>query len=115
MGEVRDESPVGHCSRDGMTVYAGRGFKDLSALLRRTVRHCRPFFFLNPPIKLFRGINVYAQEHLGMLDAAVLSALPDIPTCFMRLNPHVIDAVWNQIRLSRQTRHPKTVVRICRT
>src|ERR1700746_469397 len=100
MGGGRAESPVRHCSRDSVTVHTGRGFKDLSALLHGTTNQGRAFLFLNPPIKLFRRINIYAQEHLGVLYAAVLSALTDIHTRFMRIDPHVVHAVWNQIRFS---------------
>ena len=35
MSKVRTESPVRHCSRDGVAIHAGRGFKNLSALLSR--------------------------------------------------------------------------------
>ena len=47
-----------------------------------------------------------------MLHSAVLRALADIHSNFMRIDPHFVNAIRNQIRLSRKTRNPKAVVRV---
>ena len=45
-----------------------------------------------------------------MLRAAVLGALADVKAGFVRIDPHMVDAVGNQVRFSREIGHPEAVV-----
>ena len=44
-----------------------------------------------------------------MLGAAVFGAIPKEDTGFKRLDPSVVDAVWNEIGFSCELRHPEAV------
>src|SRR5271155_4284782 len=100
MSEIRAESPVRHGARDGMTVHASRGLKNSAAFLCSAGSHGGLFFLLYPVVKLFARIDVHAQEHLGVLRAAVLGALAEIKPGVVGIDPNVVDPVWNQIRFS---------------
>ena len=54
------------------------------------------------------------QQHLGVLCAAILRALADKDSCLVRVDPHFILAIRNQVGLARQLRNPETVVGIGR-
>ena len=49
-----------------------------------------------------------------MLRAAILRTLPKIKSRLLRIDPHRIEPVRNQVRLARQPRHPEAMVRISR-
>src|SRR6202795_4785406 len=114
MSEIRTESTVRHSSRNGVTIYASGSFKDPAPLLRYATSHSRLSFRLDPLVKLLARINIDAQEHLGVLCAAVLCALAEIQSRFMRIDPHVVDAIWNQICLSCKPWHPEAMFGIRR-
>ena len=105
--------PVRHCSRDCMAIQASGGLKYPAAFAHLIVNNGRFFFVLYPLIELFARINVHTQEHFGVLRTAVLSALTEIESSLVGIDPRVVLAVWNQVRFSRKTRHPEAVVRIC--
>jgi hypothetical protein len=48
-----------------------------------------------------------------VLHTAVLCALAHIHSNFMGIDPHLVNAIRNQIRLSRKARNPKTVILVC--
>ena len=104
--------PVRHGSCDGVAVHAGGSFEDTAAFRHGIIIHRRLLLLLNPSAELFRRIDINAQKHLGMLDAAILSALAKINSGLLRIDPGVIRVVRNQVRLPGQARHPKTVVGI---
>jgi len=68
----------------------------------------------NPSVKAFLRLGVNQQQHLGMLGTAILSALTEINSGLLRVDPHAVWVVGNQISLPRQPRNPKTVVSIGR-
>ena len=112
MREIRTEMPVRHCSGNGVAIDAGCGFENPAAFGDRIIvgigRRC--LLFLHPSVKLFRRIYVNAQKHLGVLRPAVLRALPEIKSSLLGIDPHVIHAVRNQVRLPRETWHPEAVI-----
>src|SRR5271156_1487950 len=114
MREVRPETPVGDGSCDGVAVDACRSLENAAAFRDRVIADGRLLLLLDPLVELFRRIHINPQEHLGMLDAAILSALAKIESCLLRVDPGLIRVVRNQVRLSGQPGHPKTVIGIGR-
>ena len=52
------------------------------------------------------------QQHLGVLRPAILCTLAEVDSCLLRVNPHRIGMIRNQIRLTSQPWDPETVVSI---
>lgn len=69
---------------------------------------------MHPAIKTFPALNVNTQKHLGVLGTAELRTLAQIDACLIRVNPHAVRMIGNQIRFSGQARHPKAMVDIIR-
>src|SRR5271156_2804983 len=114
MREVRPETPVCDSSGDRVAVHARGSFEDAAAFRDRVIADGRPLLLLDPLLELLRRINVNPQQHLGVLDSAILSALAKIESCLLRVDPGAIRVVRNQVRLSGESRHPKTVISIAR-
>ena len=70
--------------------------------------------FLNPAIKLISRLNINSQQHLGVLRSAILGALPQVKPGLMRINPHAVRMVGNQVRFAIEARYPEAVIRIRR-
>jgi hypothetical protein len=66
----------------------------------------------DPSIEVRTRFDINAEEHLGMLDSAVLCALPDINTGFVRIDPHTIRMIGYEVRLPCKTWYPEAVIRI---
>src|SRR5579862_7553617 len=75
---------------------------------------CRLLLFMNPAVKLLGRLHVDAQKHLGVLRSAILRALSQEQAGLVRIDPHLIGMIGNQIGFSAEPGHPKTVVSICR-
>src|SRR5271169_4213986 len=100
MREVRPETPVGDGSGNGVAVHARGSFEDAAAFRDRVIANGLLLLLRDPLLELFRRIHINPQEHLGMLDAAILSALAKIESCLLRVDPGAIRVVRNQVRLS---------------
>src|SRR5580658_10075138 len=114
MRKIRSETPVGDGSGNGVAVHTRGSFEDAAAFGDGVIANGRLLLLLDPLLELLRRINVNPQEHFGMLDAAILSALAKIESCLLRVDPGVIRVVRNQVRLSGQSGQPKTVIGIGR-
>ena len=68
----------------------------------------------NPLGEIRRRVHVNADQHLGVCRAAILRALAQIEARFVRIDPHDIDLVGNQIHLAGQIRHPEAVIDVGR-
>ena len=68
----------------------------------------------HPRGKIFRTVHRNAQQHLGMLCSAVLRALAKKDSRALRVHPHSVRVVGNQVGLSREFRDPEAVVGIGR-
>src|SRR5262249_39641420 len=103
------KSPRGLRSPDGMTVDTGSGKEKIAAgprlriVRRRLPLGCRPLFEV-----LGRGHDD-AEQHPGMLQAAILPAIPNISTGLCWLDPHPVFLIRNQISLAGELRHPETM------
>jgi hypothetical protein len=67
---------------------------------------------LNPLIKVRVRLDINAEEHLGVLDSAVLCALAEINAGFVRIDPHAIRMIRYEVRLTCKTWYPEAVIGI---
>ena len=58
--------------------------------------------------EILGAVNVNPQQHLGVLRAAILRALAEINAGLVRIHPHLVDAIRNQVCLSRQAGEPRS-------
>lgn len=110
VSEVWTKAAVGHGTGDGVAIDAGSFFKDVTS--RGGGGMCGLLFRGNPPAELLGRIDVDAQEHFGVLRAAVLGTLTDVHAGFVRLDPHRVDAIGDEVGFAGELRNPKTVVGI---
>ena len=59
-------------------------------------------------LELLRSVDIDAQQHLGVLRAAELGALPDVHAGLMRIDPHLVHAVRKQVGLAGESREPRS-------
>src|SRR6202008_94117 len=100
------------CTRHGMAVDAGSRLEYALALRNSVIYNRRLVLQPNPPVKFVSRLDVNTQQHFGMLGSAILRALAEINSGLLRIDPHAVRMVGNQIRLTAQPRHPKTVVSV---
>src|ERR1022692_1846416 len=65
--------------------------------------------FLNPLLEIVWFLSHHLQQHLRMLYATELSATSPVNARLTRIEPHMIQAAGNQIRLAAQFGRPKTM------
>src|SRR6476646_9800207 len=95
-----------------MTVDAGGSLEDAPPSVYSVIRLRLLILLLNPAFELIAGLDIDAQKHLGVLRAAILRALSQVKTRLVRINPHRIHAIGNQIGLARKARNPEAVIGI---
>ena len=67
---------------------------------------------MHPRVKVSARIDVDAKQHQAVLRSTVLRTLAEIEAGVVRVDPRVVDAIGNQVRLSRKARHPEAVIRV---
>src|SRR5262249_32729999 len=82
-----------------------RGFA--VALCARKLLRAYPF------VKIGLSLHGRLQKHLRMLRAAILRALAEICSGFLRRDPHFIDAIRNQVSFSAKLWNPEAVISVC--
>src|SRR6476646_11561407 len=95
-----------------MTVDAGGSLEDAPPSVYSVIRVRLLILLLNPAFELIAGLDIDAQKHLGVLCAAILRTLPQENARLMRINPHRIYPIGNQIGFARKARNPKAVIGI---
>src|ERR1700683_5117914 len=114
MGQGWAKASVRCSSAYCMAVHASVPFKHSPA------RDCTGIFDrglllgMHPVCKLLGSIYRNAEQHLGVLCSAVLCALTKKNACALRVHPHFVGMVRNEVRLACELRHPKAVVGIGR-
>src|ERR1035438_3073883 len=101
---------IGHGSRHGMTIDTGGRFEYSLSLGSSATLDCRLALPLNPAIEVSTWLNVDAQQHLGVLRPAILSALAQINSRLLGIDPHAVRMIRNQIGLAGKARDPEAVV-----
>src|SRR5580692_3904620 len=107
MSQIRAKSAVRHGSCKRMAVNASGRFKNPAPFLRGHVGYRRLLLMSDPFFELISRIDVDSKEHLRVLNSAELGTLTDIDPNVVRIDPHVVHAIRNQIGLSGKTRNPK--------
>src|SRR6266404_2377211 len=110
MCQIRTEPAGCHRAADSVAIYARRCLEDTSAcdLLRILIRN--PLLLSDPGLEIFGSVYRHAEEHLRVLRAAILRALAEIDARLVRVHPHFVYAVRNQICLPGKLRNPETVI-----
>src|ERR1700687_1416547 len=95
-----------------MTVDAGSGLEYPLPLGNNITGGRRLPLLLDPAVELIVRLNINTQEHFGVLCPAILRALAEVNARLVRIDPHTIRVVRNQVRLTCQPWPPETMVRI---
>jgi hypothetical protein len=114
VSEIGAEPSICYRARDLVTVDAGCVLKNASTFGRTTSQTGRPPLILCPSIELVAWLHIDAEQHFCVLNAAILGALPEKEAGLMRIDPHLIRVIGDEVRLASQTRYPKTVICVCR-
>src|SRR6202171_1335579 len=96
-----------------MAVDAGSRLEYALPFRNSGTRVRRLTLLFNPAVELITGLHIDAEKHLGMLCSTILSALTQVESVLLRVKPHRIGVVGNQVGLTGQTRNPEAVVCIC--
>src|ERR1700674_1916824 len=95
-----------------MAVDAGSGLEYPLPLVNNIICGCWLPLQLNPTVELIARLNINTQKHFGVLCPAILRTLAQIKTRLVWIDPHTVRVGRNQVRLTRQSWHPETMVRI---
>ena len=114
VSEIRTKLSGCRRSRDRVTVHAGLRFENSSPCRHRGILLRRLLLIFNPRGELVWRVDVYTQQHQRVLRAAELRTLAEIQPRFLRIHPHAVHTIRDQIRLASQLRNPKAVVDVCR-
>ena len=112
MRQIGAKAAIGWGSGHGVAVDARGSFIDAAAGGDTCIHNRGLFLSLHPSGEAFGRIHVDAQEHLGVLRAAVLRALAEEQAGLVRIEPHIVDAVRNQVSFSVELRNPEAVIRV---
>src|SRR5690349_20082745 len=63
----------------------------------------------DPPVEVPLRLNYYADQHVRVLGPAILGTIAKERALPPGIDPHVVDAIWNQVSLPRNARHPEAV------
>src|SRR5579862_2635876 len=97
-----------------MAIHASIPFKHSPARGCTSVFESGFLLGAHPAGKILRSIDRNAEQHLGVLRSAVLRTLAQKNAGALRVYPHSVGMVWNEVGLSCKLRHPKAVVGIGR-
>src|SRR5271154_4040680 len=99
--QVGPEAPVGHRPGNSVAIDAC-GLLEYATSRVHSIRiRGRQFLSRDPRLELCRRVDVYAQQHLGVLRAAILRALTEVQSGLVWFHPHRIAAIWNKICFAR--------------
>ena len=97
-----------------MAVHASITFKHLPASDDTSVFDCWFLLGVHPGTEIVRPVHRNAEEHFGVLRSAILCALTHENSGALRVHPHPVGMVWNEVRLACKLRHPEAVVGVDR-
>src|SRR6266550_926064 len=114
MRKVRAKASIRGGSPHRMAVHASIGFKDSPARDCAWVFDSGLLLSANPGGKILRPIHRNPEQHLRVLGSAVLGTLAKKDACALRIHPHSVGVIRNEVGLACKLRHPKAVVGIGR-
>jgi len=110
--QIRTEAPRSVRACDCMAVHARGRFEDALSGDFLLVRIRGLLLCADPCFEGFGTFDRNPQQHFRVLRAAVLSALPEKDARLVRVQPHLVDAIWNEVCFSRKLRNPKAVISV---
>src|SRR5580698_5485179 len=109
MSQVGPVSSVRGSSFDAVTTGTRILLKDLSPMCWRVRCSGRKALSSDPLIKSWPRLDHYANQHHRVLSTTELRTLAQIDSGLMRINPHSINFVGNEISFTGQARDPKAM------
>src|SRR3984885_4566115 len=100
MGQIRPKTSARWSSAPRMAVHAGVTFKPSPASDCARVFDGGSLLGLNPTGEFLRSIYRNTEEHLGVLCSAILCTLTDEESCTLRVHPHSVGVIRNEIRFA---------------
>jgi len=114
MRKVRTETSIRGRSADPMTVHAGIPFKYPPSCDCAGIFGCGFLLSVYPSGKIVWVIDRNAEQHLRVLRSAVLRTLTQKDAWALRVYPHSVGMVGNEVGLACQLRYPETMVGVGR-
>src|ERR1700722_5122075 len=99
---------------DRMAIHACLRLENTPSRRHALIGYCLLLLILHPCRKIFRSIDVDAEQHFCMLYAAELRALSHVDSRMLRGYPQLVYLIREQILLPRQLWHPETMDHVCR-
>src|SRR3954466_11827198 len=112
MSQVWAKASVRGGSGHTMAVHAGIAFKNSLTCDCAWVFDSRSLLGANPVGKIRGSIYRNAEQHLRVLYSTVLGTLAKKNTGALRIHPHSVGVVRNEVSLACKLWHPKAVVSI---
>src|SRR5215471_17706911 len=109
MRQVRPECSSGRSALDRVAVDAREGEKALTPGCRQSVFRRGPTLGRRPAGELFGGMSDDSNAHFRVLRPAIFGAVAEICARLLRLDPHTVDAVRDQVGLPCELRNPETM------
>src|ERR1051325_7121977 len=114
MRQIRSKASISHSAIDPMTIDAGGLLENQTASGRARIVLGQLLLLLDPAVEFLARIHINAEQHLCMLGATVLGALAEKQSGALRLNPHRVYFIRDEVRLAGQARYPEAVHNVCR-
>src|SRR6266403_4937027 len=110
MGQVRTETPVTVRTANGVAIQTSGRFEDSFSGEYLLILIRGPLLRLDPGGKVSGAVHPNAQEHLRVLRPAILGTLAKKQAGVVRVKPHFIDPVRDQVRLAGKLGNPEAVI-----
>src|SRR5260221_4557715 len=105
MSEIRPKSAVCHGAMNGVAINAGSLLENEPAAGRIRTILGEFLLLFYPAVEVLTRLHIDPEEHLRVLGAAVLGALAEKQSGALRLDPHRVHFVGDEVRLAGQARH----------
>src|SRR6266849_2269730 len=109
MRQVRAELPIRLRFPDRVTVDARSRKENVATGPHLRIIHRWLPLRGHPLFEISRRMRDDAEQHAGMLQAAIFGAVADIGAWLCWLDPHEIAAIGDQIGFTGELRYPETV------
>src|ERR1700730_14455823 len=113
MRQIRTESSRSPRSADRVTVHARGRFENVLACALVLVAYGL-LLRENPILECFGAVHRHLEKHLRVLRAAILRTLSQIDSRALRVHPHFIYPVRDQVRFPSKLWYPEAVIGIGR-
>src|ERR1700675_3758898 len=105
MRKIRPKAPSAVCPGNCVTVQAGGALKNMSPCGFFSVLIRWLLLSAHPGVEICGAIHIHPQKHLCVLCPAELGALTEKYAGLVRIQPHIVYAIRNQVRLACKLRN----------